>query len=335
MTKVIKYILSVILCLSLAFLNLSAENVFAYSSDLFSFIILSQYNASLDIGDELQLLAISSNGKMPSWKSSDSKVASVNTYGVITAKKAGTAVITAKISKAEASCRITVRKTTINISKTNISLERGESIKLTAVTSNGSSVKWKSSKTSIAVVDEKGKITAKKPGEAVITASADGSVASCIVIVKAPTIVLNKSSISLYRGQTAKLSATVSSGIKPTWKSNRKGVAIVDSDGNITAIKNGKAIITASLDGVSQTCEVTVMKPEITLSTTELTLKKGETAKVKATVSSNNQPVWSTSNPNILTINNSGEITAIKKGRAYIYAAEDGTKVRCTVFVTE
>lgn len=335
MKKASKLIVSVVLCLSLTFLNISAERVSAFSSDLFSFIMLSQYTASLDIGDELQLLAISSNGKMPTWKSSDSKIASVNTYGVITAKKAGTALITAKISKAEASCRVTVRKTIINISKAKISLERGESFRLTAFTSNGSPVSWKSSKTSIASVDEKGKVITKKPGETVITATADGSTASCIVTVKAPTIVLNKSSISLYRGQTVKLSATVSSGIKPDWKSNRTGVAKVDSDGNIAAVKNGKAIITASLDGVSKTCEVTVMKPEITLSTTELTVKKGEKVRLTATVSSGNLPVWSTSNSNILTINNSGEITAKKKGRAYIYAAEDGTKVRCTVYVTE
>jgi uncharacterized protein YjdB len=334
MPRLYKSIISVFICLSLAFLSFT-QNVSAYTSDLFPLVILSQYDATLDIGDELYILAITSNGKKASWKSSNSKVASVNTYGIITAKKAGTAVITAKITKAEASCRITVNKTSISINKSSVSLEHGESIKLTAVTSNGSDVVWKCSKTSIASIDEYGKVTGKKPGETIVTASADGSSATCPVIVKAPSVELDRSSLSLYRGQTATLSADVSSGIKPTWKTNRKSVAIVDSNGTVTAIKNGKALITATVDGVSKTCEITVRKPDIELSSTELTVKKGEKAAITAFVSSNNKPAWSTSNTNILTINNEGEITAKKKGRAYVYASEDGTKVRCTVYVTE
>lgn len=335
MPRLYKSVLSIFICFSLTFLNFTTHHVSAYTSDLFPFVILSQYDADLDIGDELYILAITSNGKKASWKSSNSKVVSVNTYGVITAKKAGTAVITAKTTKAEASCFINVRKTSINISKSSISLEHGETIKLTAVTSNGSDVTWKSSKTSIASIDEYGKVTGNKPGETIIKASADSSFATCSVVVKKPSLVLDKGSLCLYRGQTAKLSADVSSGIKPTWKTNRKSVAIVDANGTVTAIKNGKAIISATVDGVSQTCEITVEKPNIVLSATELTIKKGEKATVTAFVSSNNQPVWSTSNTKILTINNNGEITTKMKGRAYVYASEDGTKVRCNVYVTE
>lgn len=335
MPKTRKIIISILLCLSLAFPSLATRNVSAYSSNLFPFIFLSQYDASMDIGDELFILAITTNGKKPSWKSSNSKVASVDSYGVVTAKKEGTAVITAKTTNSEASCHITVRKTVININKSSISLENGESYRLNATTSNGTNVTWKSSKPSIATIDKYGKVTAKKPGETTITASADGNLATCTVVVKSPTVTLDKSSITLYRGQSAKLSAKVSSGLKPSWKTNRKSVAVVDTNGNVTAIKNGTAIITATVDGVSQTCEITVLKPEIELSTTELTIKKGEKATIKAFVSSNNKPTWSTSNTNIVTINSNGEITAKNKGRAYVYATEDGTKVKCTVFVTE
>jgi uncharacterized protein YjdB len=337
MSRIIKVLLSLFLCFVLIGLSVSGKTVSAKSSDVFPFpfVILSQYDETVDIGDEFYLIAFTSSGKKPSFKSSNSSIASVNTYGKVMAKKAGTAVITAKITNAEASCYVTVNKTKIVISKTTASIEHGETLKLTASTSNNSAVTWKSSKKSIATIDEYGNITGIKPGETTITASADGSIATCILTVKSPTVLLDRKSIQLYRGQSIKLSATVSSKLNPQWKTNKKSVAVVDTKGCVTAVKNGTANITATVDGISVTCEVTVLKPDITLSATELSLKKGTSTTITATVSSNNLPVWSTSNSNVATVNSKGEITALKKGTAYIYAAEDGTKVRCTVKVTE
>lgn len=323
----------------LFFLSLSLSEISpaypAFAADTFSFIILSQYEATADIGDQLCLFAITSTGNNPTWKSSSSKIASVNTYGVITAKKAGIAVITAKIKNAEASCYVTVNRTKVTLSAASASIERGETLKLSATTSNDSSVTWKSSKKSVATVDEFGKVTGMKPGEATITATADGSSASFSLTVKFPKVTLDKTSIQLYRGQANKLSATVSSNVNPTWKTNKKSVAIVDATGTVTAVKHGTAMITATVDGVSKTCEVTVLKPEITLSAAELIMKKGDSTTITASVSSNRLPAWSSSNSNVVTVNSKGEMKALQKGTAYVYASEDGTKVRCTVKVTE
>ncbi|QHQ60124.1 hypothetical protein Ana3638_04440 [Anaerocolumna sedimenticola] len=335
MSHIKKCILSILLCITLLTLALPYQTVSALTSDSITFLILSQYKAVADIGDKINLFAVTSNGKLPTWKSSDSKIASVNTYGEVTAKKAGSTTITAKIKNAEASCMITVNKTKITLNKTSGSIERGESLKLTAATSNNSEVTWKSSKKSIATIDENGTITGIKPGESIITAKADGSIATCILIVKSPTIKLSKTSVKLYRGETVKISADVSSKVNPVWKTNKKSVAIVDETGTITAIKNGTAVIKATVDGVTKICNVTVKKPDISLSSTELSLEKGTSKTITATVSSSNTPVWSTSNSNIVSVNSNGKITALKKGTAYVYASEDGTKVRCTIHVTE
>lgn len=329
-----KISISILLCIIIFSQSVTSQTVCA-STDLFSFVILSQYKATADIGDEIYLLAVTSNGKQATWKSSNSKVASVNTYGIVTTKKAGSALITAKIKNAEASCFISVNKTEVEISATRASIERGETCSLSATTSNGSDVTWKSSKKSIATVNECGIVTGIKPGETIITATADGTSVACTLTVKLPTVTLNKSSIKLYRGESIKLSASVSSKVTPTWKSNKKSVAVVDATGTITAVKNGTAIITATVNGVSSICEVTVMKPEISLSNSEITIKKGSSAKITASISSNNIPAWSSSNTSIVTINSYGEITALQKGKAYIYATEDGTKARCTIYVTE
>ena len=173
------------------------------------YIILSQYYGTMKIGEGGYIGAYTSTGKKPTWKSSDSSVASVNTYGYVTAKKAGTALITAKIKDAEASCKITVQKTTITLNKTNVTLEHGQWTRLLASTSNGSKVKWKSSKKSVATVDEFGTVIALKPGETVITATADKTSVTCKVKVKSPDVTLNTHSVKLYRTQTFSLKASV------------------------------------------------------------------------------------------------------------------------------
>lgn len=334
MSRTNKCILSFLICFLLLFLSPTSHPKHVKAASI-EFVILSQYKATLDIGDEQYLFAITTSGAMPSWTSSSSKIVSVNTYGKITAKKAGTATITAKIKNGEASCKVTVNKTKLTISDSRVSMERGETYHLTASTSNSSIATWKSSKKSVAIIDENGWITAIKPGETTITASSDGTSKTCTITVKRPKIQLNKSSIKLYRGQTAKLFATVSSNFNPIWKTNKSSVAIVDENGTVTAKKHGTAIITATLDGIAKSCEIIVEPPDIKLNETELKLTTSTTVKLIATVSSGNPVTWSTSNENVLSVDSDGLITAWQKGRAYVYASEDGTKVRCVVSVSD
>ncbi|MBP1755071.1 MAG: hypothetical protein H6Q59_1469 [Firmicutes bacterium] len=329
-----KLIRTILLCITLLLFSLTITPHYA-KADSIEFVLLSQYKANLDIGDELYLIAITTNGDMPVWKSSSQAIASVNTYGKITAKKAGTATITAKIKNGEASCKVTVNKTTLTLSDTRLSIEHGGTYQLTATTSNSSIVTWKSSKKSIAVIDENGKVTGMKPGETTITAIADGTPKTCTVTVKQPTIKLNQTSLRLYRGQTSRLSAVVSSTVKPTWKSSKSSVAKVDEEGTVTAIKHGTATISATVDGISRSCEIIVEPPAIDLSDNELHLTIGSNTQLTATVSSGNPVSWSTSNENVISVSNDGIITTWQKGRAYAYASEDGTKVRCVVYVTD
>ena len=81
--------------------------------------------------------------------------------------------------------------------------------------------------------------------------------------------------------------------------------------------------------------EVTVRSPKITFEQTTITLHPGERARVNATVSSGNQPAYSCSNSNVVSVDANGVITAKAAGRSYVYASEDGTKERMTVYVKE
>ena len=330
--KFLHTVTAVFLILSLLFPSMvTSTHVQAASS--VGFVVLNSYSRTMKIGEEFYLAAFTSNGKKPSFTSNNSKVASVNTYGKITAKKAGTAKITAKIKNGEASCTIKVESTKITLSAKHISLENGYSAKLSASSSTGHPITFRSNKKSIAEINSQGIIIAKKPGSTTITASVDNSFASCTVYVKSPRLILNKSSISLYRNRMFCLSVKSTSKSIPKWKSNRKSVAVVDNKGTVTALKNGTAIITVTVDDVSKTCEVIVKKPVITFEKSEITLTAGKKKIVNVSVSSGNKPTFSSSNTCIATVDENGTIYGHDAGKAYIYASEDGVKSRIRVTV--
>lgn len=311
--------------------NINADPVHAYSG--FAVIVLSSYSRTVQIGDSFYLVGVASNGRSMKWRSSNSRVASVNTYGQVTAKKAGNCKITARVTGAEASCQVTVRKTEIRLNAATVSMENGASFQMRAVTSNGSAVTWKSSKKSVATIDDTGKIEAQKTGNTTITASADGSRQTCKVTVKKPKVTLDETDVNLYRRQTFQLKVRVSSGRTPTFSSQKKSVASVDEKGLVTAHKHGTTRISVKVDGITRTCEVTVKSPDITLTPAKAVLKPGQTLTVKADVSSGIPPVFSSSKKSVAIVDSRGKITAVGKGTCYIYASEDGAKEYCKITV--
>lgn len=296
-------------------------------------ILLSDYQKEMDIGEEYSLFAYSSDGRIPKFSSSNKKIATIDQYGKITAKKAGKCTIIVKAFTTEAYCRLEVLKTQITLGSKSISIENNETVHLPVETSNNSVPVYKSNKKSVAVVDEAGNITGCKPGNAVITVKADGYSANCKVTVRQPVIKLDQRYKRLYRCQRFKLNAYVSSGIAPIWKSNRKSVATVDENGQVTALKHGTALITAKVDGISKSCEVVVEKPEIKLSNNKVTLETGSSFQIGMSISSGNAPVWSSSKENVAAVDQLGNVYAISPGTTVITASEDGTKAKCTIKV--
>ena len=223
--------------------------------------------------------------KTVKWSSSNAEVAAVDSNGKVTAKKAGTAVITATSSNGKtASCTVTVKQkeiaiTGISLNKSTTSITEGESETLTAAitpsnTTGDKTVKWSSSNEAVAAVDSNGKVTAKKAGTAVITAtSSNGKTAGCTVTVKQKEIAitgisLNKSTTSITEGESETLTATITpsnaTGDKTVkWSSSNAEVAAVDSNGKVTAKKAGTAVITAtSSNRKTASCTVTVKQKD-------------------------------------------------------------------------
>ena len=212
---------------------------------------------------------------------------------------------------------------------------------------------WKSGNPGVAAVNNNGKVTAAAKGTAVIKAAAnDGSgvFAECKITVRQPvtSLTLNKTSLTVNRGATATLTATVgpsnADNKKVKWTTSNSAVATVSSTGVVKGLKRGTATITATAadgSGKKAACKVTVTKlvTSLTLNKTVLPLQPKKTETLTATVSpsdADNKTVkWTTSNSAVATVNSNGKVTAKGKGTAIIKAtAADGSGENATCKVT-
>ncbi|MCQ2174253.1 MAG: Ig-like domain-containing protein, partial [Bacteroidales bacterium] len=131
--------------------------------------------------------------KTVTWTTSDAAVATVSN-GVVTAKKVGTATITAKAGEKTATCTITVVATpvtSVSLDRTSASLKAGETVTLTATVkpddATDKTVTWTTSDATVATVSN-GVVTAKKVGTATITAKAGEKTATCTITVVATPV---------------------------------------------------------------------------------------------------------------------------------------------------
>lgn len=318
-------------------------------------ISLSQTSLQLNRGENHTLKATiqpdNASDKTIQWTSSSPSVASVDQIGNVTAIGAGKATITASIGSVSASCSIDVNVpvTSISLDMSLLSLEVGSFAMLKATVSPDDAldktVQWSSDNPSVATVDQNGKVTAVNVGVAKITASAGVLSANCSVTcfaIPVESIVLDKASLSLAKGTTETLKATVSPSDATDktvqWSSDNPSVVTVDQNGRVTAVNGGDATITASAGDVSASCKVNVFIPvtSITLSLTNLTLKVGDTELLEATVlpgdATDKNVMWSSSYPNVATVDG-GRITAIGFGQTVITAQIGDQYAICTVTV--
>ena len=132
------------------------------------------------------------------------------------------------------------------------------------------------------------------------------------------TVKLNRSSLSLFVGDSVSLSASGGDG-SFNWSSSNPAVASVEK-GTVTAVGKGSAIITVTSDGSSTDCTVTVQDYSISLSKTELNMFEGESQSLAVYgVPSGGSVSWSSSNSSVATVTG-GTVTAVSNGNSTITA---------------
>lgn len=202
------------------------------------------------------------------YTSSDPSILVVDDNGNLVAVSAGTAevALSSKDGTVSTSKTLEVVVSPTEMKTTDeLTLTAGEVATLeTAVTPADAthvSISYTSSDDSIATVNNGGEVKAVAAGDATVTAVVDGTslTSSCKVTVLP---VLESIALSLQPNDTAQLSYTAqpeNALIKEaTYTSSDDTVATVDANGNVTAIADGKATITASVGNVSAECVVTV-----------------------------------------------------------------------------
>ncbi len=300
--------------------------------------------------------------------SSNPKVVSVDAQGNVTAKAAGTAVITCTSvdGNAKQSITITVKQNVITAESVTIKgaseiLYVGDAMALSATIGTGGKgkptvdgVTWSSSDQGVATVDANGKVTGIKEGNVTITAAskdgyAKGSVVISVKPVKATKIKLNESAIRMKKGTAYKwMEATISpdntTDKSVTWTSSNKKVATVSAKGVIKAKSVGTTIITATTEnGKKDTVKVTVTASNIKVKKIildkKMTVLAGEVVRLKPEVepvnATNNKVSYKSSNTDVVTVTKAGVMTAKKPGKATItVTAKDGTNKKATCVIT-
>ena len=144
------------------------------------------------------------------------------------------------------------------LNKTSVTLyTKGKKIiQLSADTE--SVVKYTSDNEKVAVVDENGRVTAKKAGTALITASADGYQSTCRIVVKKPTFKVAKKMIKVKKGKKARIIVKVRPTTKVMFASANKKIAAVTKKGMLKGMKKGRTKIKVKCYGITKTVIVIV-----------------------------------------------------------------------------
>ena len=318
-------------------------------------VTLNKHTLTLGIGQTYTLKpTISPEGVETTftWKSGDKTIATVTSLGKVKGCALGKSTVTVKTANGKTDTCIVIVKpapTSISLNKTEMTLGVGQmyTLQTTMTPSNAATYQqWTSSNKTVAVVNDKGRVTGKKVGTAVITVkTTNGHTATCTVTVKkAPTsVAINKTALTLAVGQKETLTASLTpadSATYCTWSSSDETIATVSSNGLVTAKKSGKATITVkTTNDKTATCTVTVKKAPsaVTLDKTELTLDVGDMYTLSATLTPSDaltQYTYTSSDTNVATVSSSGEIVAKQSGTATITVTTHNNRTAvCTVTV--
>ena len=306
------------------------------------------------------------------WSSSNKDVVRVTEDGLLIGLQQGRAIVTALIrddyGTHTATCTVVLPEsmlvdvTEVRLNKDKMTLEKGTRETLTATIfpddATNKSVVWTSSNKNVAIVNANGRVTGLSAGTATITVTTvnAGETATCEVTVTEQPVVevtgvkLNSSSLSMEKGQSTVLSATVtpsnSSNKNVIWTSSNENVVVVNQNGKVTAIGEGTAEVTVKTEqgGYTAKCNIRVSLPNervtgVVLNKTGVTLEKDETYELRADVipydATNQKVSWTSNATSVATVDQEGKVTAVGPGKATITVttADGNYKATCVVTV--
>ena len=288
------------------------------------------------------------------WSVQNPSIATISNTGVVTGVALGSTQVAASAGGKSGIGTITVEKTpvsTVVVTPPHVDATPGVQRQLIAIaydaaqnTLTGRTVTWSTSNADVATVDVNGTVTGKSPGTATITAISEGKSGAATITVSqgaVATVAVTPSPLAMTVGQTTQLTAIlkdavggVLNGRTVSWSSSNSAVANVTAQGLVTAVAPGSATITATSEGKSGTASVTITTVavgSVTIQPQGPSVVVGTTAQLSATVRDANGNVvtdravaWSSSNPAVATVSQSGVVTAAALGVTTITATSEG-----------
>ncbi len=286
--------------------------------------------------------------KTITWSSDNEDVLFVDQNGQMRGIKEGTANVKAVVAGKETTKQITVNE--IHIDSITIDgdqefeMVKNQTKNLSAkinpdnTTDDDKNITWTSNKDDVAKVDNNGKVTALKEGEATITAKVGTHETSVKVNVKEihiDSVVINELDDEFTRGDEFKFSAsytpenTTDENKTVEWSSSNTDVGTIDQEGNFVALKEGTTTITAKIGNIKAEREVTVIENHVDdfklLQEEGEVLNIGNTQKLVTVVNPENCTdaytiKYSPSDEAIATVDENGNVTALKDGKVVITA---------------
>lgn len=266
------------------------------------------------------------------WSTNDNDVININQQGYVYAKHAGTAVLTATKDNASVTCVIKVEALHPYFDHESLDVYTSEPATLTVNDYGARTIEWKSKDPKIATV-ENGVIQGLKPGTTTISAKVGDDTLECKVKVKRKTFKISHKEATFYAGDEGQLGIeNAYPDIK--WETSNAAVATV-ANGHIWTMSPGKATLKATSNGQTVKCVVTVKKRVPRLDQTKVTLLTDQKVVLNILDKANPEDVvqWSSNKKKIASVNEFGEVTGLKKGKAVITAKIGKKKYKATVTV--
>ena len=250
-------------------------------------VVVSPASVPLDVGETAQLTATAQDsngatlsGRVITWSSGNTAVATVSSSGLVTARAAGSATVTATSEGKSGTAAVTVTQVpvaSVEVTPATANISVGGTVQLTAVAKDsagrilsGRPMSWISSNTQIATVAA-GLVAGVAAGTAFVVASTEGksdTATITVTFVPVAAVTVSPSSTSVFVGANVQLTATTRdangntlTGRSISWASSNTAVATVNTTGRVTGVAAGSATITATSEGINGTSAISVQAP--------------------------------------------------------------------------
>lgn len=327
------------------------------------------------VGTAFDCKGNSIRNKRVNFSTANSSIATVAVDGSSNASVIGVSVgqttITATSDKGSATLQVTVGAevaSSVTVAPTALTLRVGNVRPFTAQLKNaagvvitGRTLRWTSSNSAIAAVDQSGNVTALQPGNVVINAEADGANGTASVLVTLVPVgscsispLTQKLTVTAQAQPTLVLRDTangvIPAGSRPiVWSSDNEIVATVSQSGLVTTRQKGSAVITAtSAETPSVNCKTTIEAVDARINSVFIQQRTGSLRigvpvaltyqlrdSLNQVITAPRTVTWSSVNGAVASITNLGVVTGIAEGSARIVLTAEGVADTVTFPVTK